>query len=301
MKPDARVLFIAGALALGACSGNFASGTGMPQSVGGMPPVNSSPMPANGQNGLPQEGRESSPPPPGTYSIAQASTGLACPATTDGYDCTLKFNLPSPTPSPKPGTKAKPTPSPTPSPTPTPSPQPSSSDDNGDESPTPSPTPMGPSVTLKADANPKGAPPMVHTPANTLDVVPLMMVSITANGDFPISGNAVAQFTLPQEQIAGRGFAVQLFQETTSHRKTSYNAIWTFDKSYLSNNTLTFNYTPPKMTIAKGTTYALVLYGDDKSKQTPSPKPTATPKASASPSTSPAASASPSASPDAGE
>jgi hypothetical protein len=42
----------------------------------------------------------------------------------------------------------------------------------------------------------------------------------------------------------------------------------------LNDNTLTFSFEPPKMTIAKGSTYTLVLYGDDKS-MVPSPSPSA--------------------------
>ena len=298
MKLDARFILIVSALTLAACSGgNFSSGTGMPQSAG-IPPMNPTPMPPNGQNGLPQSQGAGSPPPPGTYAISEAQTGFACPPTSvEGYSCVLKFNLPSPTPSPKPGSKGTATPTPSPTPTPTPTPSPSPQPSGSEDTPTPSPTPAGPTITLKAEALPKGAPAMVHTPANTLDVVPLVMVSLTSNGDFPVDGNALAQFTLPQEQIAGRGFAVQLFQESSAHHKTSYNALWTFDKSYLSGNTLTFNYTTPKTTIAKGATYVLVLYGDDKSNQSPSPAPTVSPSTSPAPSNAPSVAPSTQASP----
>lgn len=132
---------------------------------------------------------------------------------------------------------------------------------------------------------PKDAPAMVHTPANSLDVVPLLMVHITPNGDFALDGPAVAQFTIPKEQLAGRGFAVQLFQATTHRKRTDYKPIWTFDKSSLKEDTLTFEFTPPKMTIAKGATYVMVLYGDDKSKVSPSPS--SSPSGSAMPSPTP--------------
>lgn len=133
---------------------------------------------------------------------------------------------------------------------------------------------------------PKNAPAMVHVPQNTLDVVPLMLVSLTTSTDFLLSGDAAAQFTLPKEQLAGRGFALQLFSERTAHRRTSYTALWTFDKSTLSGTTLTFAFAVPKFTVAKGTTYALVLYGDDRA-QSPSPAPSSTAKPTASPSPSP--------------
>ncbi len=140
---------------------------------------------------------------------------------------------------------------------------------------------------MKAEAMPKDAPAMYHTPTNTLDVVPLIMVHITPTGDFALDGPAVAQFTLPKEQIGERGFAVQLFQATTHKKRTDYKPIWTFDKSNLKDTTLTFEFTPPKMTITKGTTYVMVLYGDDKSKVSPSPS--GSPLGSAIPSATPSA------------
>ncbi len=132
---------------------------------------------------------------------------------------------------------------------------------------------------------PKDAPPMYHTPVNTLDVVPLLMVHLSPSGDFALDGRAVAQFTLPKEQIGERGFAVQLFQATTHKKRTDYKPIWTFEKSALKDNTLTFEFTPPKMTITKGATYVMVLYGDDKSKVSPSPS--GSPSGSAIPSATP--------------
>lgn len=282
---------------------------------GAIPPAPSNPPPY-GANGMPQENMPSgqpsaSPVPtfsPGTYAMAAAPTGFECPPTTDGYTCTIRFNVPPATPSPAPARKGKngkvaaatpsPTPSPSPTPTPTDTPAPSpdaSSSASPDESASPSPSasaspdkggaPAVATVALKAQAMPKDAPAMYHTPANTLDVVPLMMVHITPNADFALNGAAQAQFTLPKEQLGGRGFAVQLFRTKTSKKHTDYMPIWTFDKSNLKDDTLTFDFTPPKMTIPKGTTYVLVLYGDDKSKVSPSP--------SASASASPAASATP--------
>jgi len=133
---------------------------------------------------------------------------------------------------------------------------------------------------------PKDAPPMYHTPVNSLDVVPLLIVHISPSGDFPLEGRAVAQFTLPKEQIGQRGFAVQLFQATTHKKRTDYKPIWTFDKSTLKDDTLSFEFTPPKMTIAKGATYVMVLYGDDKSKVSPAPSDSPSTLPSAAPTTS---------------
>ena len=140
---------------------------------------------------------------------------------------------------------------------------------------------------------------MVHVPANTLDTVPLMMVQLTTNGDFQLDGWANAQFTLPKAQVDGRGFALQLFLVGKEKKGVSYKPIWTFDKSTLTDTTLAFSFQVTKMKIAKGSTYMLVLYGDDKSSAAsaaPSGAPSGSPASSASPSAAP--SPSPSASPD---
>lgn len=122
---------------------------------------------------------------------------------------------------------------------------------------------------------------MVHLPVGTLDTVPLMMVKLTPNADFVLDGYAQATFLLPKEQVAERGFALQLFRANIGKTKTTYDPIWTFDKSSLTGSALTFGFLPPKKTtIPKNATYVLVLYGDDKSKVT-SPAPAATPTAAA--------------------
>jgi len=285
-----------------------------------MPPVDQTQQPY-GANGLPQNGPSMSPAPsssPSTqmFAMSDAPTGFQCPPSVDGYSCMLRFNVPPPTPTPGPGAKAKgkqqatPTPSPTPTPTPTPTPAPTPAptgtvnpDDNGGvamdnepppEGASPSPTPSGPTVTVRVEALPTTAPPMYHTPQNTINVTPLIMAHLTPSVDFVLDGEAVAQFTLPPDQVQHRGFAVQLFQETTDKKnKTYYRPIWTFDNSTLKNDTLTFDFTPPKMTIPKGTTYVLVLFGDTK-KETPAPSGSPSASPSGSPSAAPAASAEPS-------
>jgi hypothetical protein len=296
-------LTVLAALALAACSGNFGTGTGMPEQ-NGMPPVGASSIAPNGQTG-PQSAQNGAlggtPGPaasPGTYPITGAQSGFACPPMSDGYACTLAFNLPQPTPSPSPGRKHT-SASATPSPSPTPTPSPASSGSPGPSaSPSSSPTPET-TVTLKAEAQPKDAPKMMHVPQDTLDVVPLEMVTLTTNGNFTLDGWATASFTLPQSQISGRGFAVQLFQASSHRKNTSYTPIWTFDKSSIQAQTLTFSFQPPKIKIAKGDSYVLVLYGNDMSKVTPVPSSAASGGASAAPNSSPSLlpSASPSGSP----
>lgn len=138
---------------------------------------------------------------------------------------------------------------------------------------------------------------MVHTPAGTLDTVPLMMVHLTPSGVMTLDGWAQADFTLPKSEIGERGFAVQLFRANVGKKKTTYDPIWTFDKSTLKDTTLTFSFAPPKTELPKRSTFVLVLYGDDKSKSSsPAPVPTGSAPASAAPasaSPSPAASGAP--------
>ncbi|HET9096310.1 MAG TPA: hypothetical protein VFN37_06585 [Candidatus Baltobacteraceae bacterium] len=289
------VIFIA-AIALAACSGNFGTGTGIPQQGGNLPPMGAgaTPMPPMDKNGLPagQPTASSSPGPVGsaTYPIDDAQKGFACPQMLEGYGCMLSFNLPPPTPAPSATPqsakgKGKPTPSPTPSPTPTPSPAPAPSG-SASASPAPKASATPSTITLQAQAPPKDAPKMVHIPANTLDTVALMMVQLTTNADFNLDGWANAQFTLPKADVDGRGFALQLFQVNKHKKSVNYRPIWTFDKSTLNDTTLTFSFKTPKTTIGKGSTYMLVLYGDDKSTAAPSALPSGAP-GSALPSTVP--------------
>ncbi|HEY9179547.1 MAG TPA: hypothetical protein VIO32_02445 [Candidatus Baltobacteraceae bacterium] len=284
-----------------ACSGNFSSGTGMPQPGGNIPPMGGTPLPEADKNGIPVGGTPlASASPAGatgtaSYPIGDAQKGFACPSMSDGYACTISFNLPPPTPTPSPSpvskrgkTKAKATASPTPSPTPTPTATPSPSP-SGSASASPKPTPTPATITLTAQSMPKDAPKMVHIPANTLDTVALTLVQLTANGDLDLDGWANAQFTLPKSEVDGRGFALQLFQVNKARKGVTYKPIWTFDKSTLTGTTLTFSFQPPKMKIAKGTTYTLVLYGDDKSTaSSPSASGSPSSSASASPSVAPA-------------
>jgi hypothetical protein len=125
---------------------------------------------------------------------------------------------------------------------------------------------------------------MVHAPKNALNVVALMMVTLTTSADFPLNGLAIAQFTLPKEQIGGRGFALQLFLQRTQGKSKSYAPVLSLDKSSLEKETLIFGFMPPKITVAKGNTYVLVLYGTDISASSaptgsasPSPNPSSSP------------------------
>jgi len=121
---------------------------------------------------------------------------------------------------------------------------------------------------------------MVHVLKNALHVSALMMVTLTTTADFPLNGLAIAQFTLPKEQIGGRGFALQLFLQHTQGKTKSYAPVLSLDKASLQKNTLIFGFMPPKIVVSKGNTYVLVLYGTDIA---PSSAPSANPSPSSSP------------------
>ncbi len=122
--------------------------------------------------------------------------------------------------------------------------------------------------------------------------VALMTVSLHAGGDIILQGKAIADFTLPKEQIGGRGFALQLFRQSVKHRKTIDTFVGSYNKSdYHGKNTLRFQIDMPKFQVKKDETWLLVLYGDEMPSASASPKP----GSSASPGASPPASASPSA------
>ncbi len=126
---------------------------------------------------------------------------------------------------------------------------------------------------------------MVHVPKDVVKVNALMAVTITTSADFALDGLAIATFTLPKEQIPNRGFALQLFLQRMQGKTKTYAPVLSLDKSSLQKNTLIFGFTPPKMTVTKGNTYVLVLYGDDITTASPTPA-APTPTSSASPASS---------------
>lgn len=121
--------------------------------------------------------------------------------------------------------------------------------------------------------------------------VPLMEVRIKTDADVVLEGKAIAEFTLPKEQIGGRGFAVQLFRQTVKKGKTNDIFMGSYSDSKLEKTTLRFTLVMPKFQVKKNETWMLVLYGDELPSASTSPSSSASPQSSASPS--------PSASPDA--
>jgi hypothetical protein len=271
----------------------------MPGSVN--PPVNPqsasqgnpmTPTPAPGTSEMPS-------PPPGdaaSYPFAQAATGFQCPES-QGFTCFIRFNVPDKAASPGPSASA----SASPSPSPTSSTEPDASASPPDDAAvSPSPASTGPNVTLALRALPqKDVPSMIDRDPKAVATTPLIALRVTTDADVILEGKASAEFTLPKEQVGGRGFAIQLFHETRTKKKTSFNFFGSYDKSKIKDQTLRFEFTVPKLGVKKGEAWLFVLYGDELPEKSPLPSPsasasaTASASASASPSPSPSASASP--------
>ncbi len=308
MKTTLRIGFAAAALSLvlGACQGSFgSSGTGVPGGVN--PPVNGpgpgqlNPSPASDMTGSPLP--SSAPAQNASYPFADAAKGLQCPAQ-DGYSCTLYFNMsdaqlaaldatPAPKSAKSKGKKATPTPSPTPTPTPSPDPSASASPSG---SPSASPSAAAPEMAISLSATPHDAPKMVNPDPKAVATVPLVALRLTTTGDVLINGNTSARFTLPKEQVGGRGFAIQLFREAVKKKgKRTDDFIGSYKQSKLSGNTLVFTFNAPKIQVKKDETWLVVLYGDELPSASTSPGSSASPSSSASPDS--AASLEPAASP----
>ncbi len=133
---------------------------------------------------------------------------------------------------------------------------------------------------------------MVKPDTKSAGTVVLVALRLTTSADTTIFGGARVEYTLPKAQIAGRGFAVQLFQEVHQKKKSVDTFIGTYDRSTLKKNELTFSFVTPKLLVKKGETWLLVLYGDERpTKTSPSASPSASPDSNTG--ASPAASASP--------
>ncbi len=132
---------------------------------------------------------------------------------------------------------------------------------------------------------------MVHPDTKSAGTVALVALRLRTTADTTLSGGARIAYTLPKAQIAGRGFAVQLFEETQQKKKAIDTFIGTYDRSTMQGTTLTFSFVTPKLLVKKGETWLLVLYGDERPTHA-SPSPGASPSSSpgVSPAPSPAAS-----------
>ncbi|MDQ2992964.1 MAG: hypothetical protein M3R30_09135 [Candidatus Eremiobacteraeota bacterium] len=283
-----RALLVA--LVLAGCSGNFGSGG----STGGLNPPAPPNAPAIGGSSAPAN--VASPAPTGdtaTYPFSQAPTGMQCP-TVDGFSCLLKFNAPAPTPSPTPkgkkpakGSKPKPKPTATPSPTPSPTPTVAPTTLIATTSPSASPSPAGANVTFKLAALPKDAPAMNDPDPKALATTALVTLRMKADATVVLDGTAIADFTLPKEQIGGRSYAVQLYQEIKKGKGTTDHYVGTFSDSTIDANTIRFVFTPPRIEIKKDEVWLFVLYSAETPSTSPAPSPGGSPTASGSPSPTP--------------
>jgi hypothetical protein len=133
--------------------------------------------------------------------------------------------------------------------------------------------------------------------------VALVSLRLRTDADVTLTGKVLVDYTLPKEQVGGRGFAVQLYHEEVKKKKTSDTFFGSYAKSKLDGTTLHFELDSPPLQIKKDETWLLVLYGDELPSASASPKtsPSGSPGEPSSPSASPSgsSSASPSTSPSA--
>jgi len=122
--------------------------------------------------------------------------------------------------------------------------------------------------------------------------VALVAVRLHTDADVTLKGRAIAEFTLPKEQIGGRGFAVQLYHEQENKHKRTDTFFGSYGKSSLNGNTLRFELDVPELPVKKGEIWMLVLYGDELPQASPSSSAAASPSTSAAASPSPGSSAS---------
>jgi hypothetical protein len=139
---------------------------------------------------------------------------------------------------------------------------------------------------------------MTNPDPKAVATVALVALRLRPDTDFTFAGKVSIDYTLPKEQIGGRGFALQLYHVGSKRGKTTNTYFGNYAESKLTGTTLHFEIDAPALQIKKDETWLLVLYGDELP-SSPSPSPSASGSAGASPSGSPSGSpsASPSASP----
>jgi hypothetical protein len=120
--------------------------------------------------------------------------------------------------------------------------------------------------------------------------VALVSLRLRTDADVTLAGKVMADYTLPKEQVGGRGFAVQLYREDVKKKKTSDTFFGTYSKSKLDGTTLHFELDSPPLPIKKGEVWLLVLYGDEMPSASASPKASPSGSSSASPSALPSGS-----------
>ncbi len=203
---------------LTACQGSLSSGPTLPFT----PPPGGNPA----SEGAPQPGQTSAPMTTDTvtYAFDAAPDGFACPQSSGGFSCVLRFNMPPE--KPKAATQSKVGAKPQ---TPAPSASPISPLENALANPSAPPsaasTPSGPTMALTMTAMPNDAPKMVINSKTPIPTTALIRVMLVPSEDFTLTGAALAQFTLPQTEIEKRGFAVQLFTENVHGKRHDWNPV----------------------------------------------------------------------------
>lgn len=153
-----------------------------------------------------------------------------------------------------------------------------------------------PHVTLHISGLPKDAPKMVNPDPKAVSTVPLVLLRLHTDADVTLAGKITIDYTLPKEQLGGRGFAVQLYHEGTKKKKVTQTFFGSYSESKLTGTTLHFEINAPALAVKKDEVWLLVLYGDELPSASASPAASPSASASASPGASASASASPAAS-----
>ncbi len=136
----------------------------------------------------------------------------------------------------------------------------------------------------------------MHDPnPKSVGTIPLVVLRVQTDHDEMITGGAAIIFTIPKEQLGGRGFALQLFEESPVKKKFVDHFIAAYNQSTVTKNgKLAFKFTVPPLSVKANERWLIVLYGDDKpATPAPSTAPSASASSSASPLPTPSASSSP--------
>lgn len=127
----------------------------------------------------------------------------------------------------------------------------------------------------------------MHDPdPKAIGTTPLVVLRLQTDHDELISGGASIIFTVPKTQLDGRGFALQLFEESPVKKKFVDRFIGAYNQSTVTKDgKLAFQFVTPPLSVKANERWMIVLYGDDHP-ATPLPNASPTPSPSASPSPS---------------
>jgi hypothetical protein len=132
---------------------------------------------------------------------------------------------------------------------------------------------------------PKDLPNMTNPDPRALRITPLMAVRLQSDTDFSLNGNAQVTYTMPHQQVAGRVFVIQLYNELAIRGKRTDQFLAGYGKFVTPDeNTVQFSFTTPKVTVKRGQIWLVALYGFQYAPNTtPTPSPTPSASSSASP------------------